>query len=111
MGVSLNHPSDQSVNWAGNVDSNWTQIESVYHGALNVDTLSYFFTGTTEQTLTPSTTINANSVAAGTVLNAYSAGTLFVPALATGSVTLRLRWGGLSGVLLGTGTITPPSSG
>jgi hypothetical protein len=106
MGISLNHPVAGAQSWFPDVDANWTTLENQYVARQNSDASIVSVTATTAETaLMSNATIPANALGVGTVLVAWGAFTIQVPSLTTPTVTLRLRWGGLSGVLLWTTTL------
>lgn len=112
MGISLNHPGDQSLDWASATDSNWSTLESSFVARQNSDTSTVTVTGTTSETaLMANASVPANGLAAGGVLAVFAGGSITIPANTAATFTWRLRWGGLSGVLLTSYTSTFSSSG
>jgi hypothetical protein len=80
MGIALNRSANQSVNWWGAVDANWSTIESSYYGRLKSDTSVVTVTGTTSETvLMNNTTVPANTLSPGVVLSVWAAGTIGSP--------------------------------
>lgn len=111
MGIPLNHPIEGSVGWAGSVGANWTTLQNQYVANEKSDTTRVTVSSTTSETvLMANTTIPANALAPGVVMPIWASGFLTIPANAAPTITFRLRWGGLSGVLLATSTFTPATS-
>jgi hypothetical protein len=105
MGIPLIHTARGNVGWFSDVDGNWSTLEGQYVAREKSDTSIVTVTGTTsETTLMANTTIPANALAVGTVLTTWMAGSITIPATSTPSITFRLRWGGITGVLLSTWT-------
>ena len=101
MGIPLIHPAKTAEAWFTGVDGNWTTLEGQYVARQKSDASSVSVTGTTSETaLMANATIPANALGVGIVLVHWAAFTIQVPSLSTPTVTLRLRWGGLSGVSL-----------
>jgi hypothetical protein len=107
MGISLNHLTEGAVAWFPTVDANWSEIESAYVAREKSDTGVVSVTGTTSETvLMNNTTIPANALAPGVPIRTFFAGTMNIAANTTPTITLMLRWGGLSGTDLGSIAIT-----
>jgi hypothetical protein len=107
MGIPLVHPAKGAESWFPAVDGNWKSLESFFLAREKSDTSIATVSGTTAETaLMANTTIPANTLAAGTVIPLWAAGSITVPSTTTGTVTLRLRWGGVSGVILATWTLS-----
>jgi hypothetical protein len=105
MGIPLVHTPQGKVDWFADVDGNWSTLESVYVARQKSDASIVTVSSTTSETaLMSNTTIPANALVAGTVLAIWAAGSVTIPANATPSITFRLRWGGISGVVLATWT-------
>jgi hypothetical protein len=111
MGVPLNHPIEGAVNWAGSIGANWTTLQSQYVARDASSTTEVTVTGTTSETLLMTATVPANSLAAGVVMPVWAGGSVFIPASTTPTITWRLRWGGLTGVVLVSIPFQPASSG
>jgi hypothetical protein len=101
VGISLNHQAEGAVGWFSPVDANWSTLESQFVARQNSDASVVTVSGTTAETaLMANTTIPANGLAVGTVLDDFSAGTVSIAAFTSPSVVWRLRWGGISGTIL-----------
>lgn len=110
MGLSLNHVAEGAVGWFGSVDSNWDTLESSYVARLQSDASVVTVTSTTSETLLmDNTTVPANALGVGTVIRCFAAGTVD-PAGVSGTVTFRLRWGGISGTVLTTAAFSVSGS-
>jgi len=111
MGVSLNHPIEGAVNWAGSIGANWTALQNQYVARDASPTSQVTVTGTTSETLLMTGSVPANSLAAGSVMPIYAGGFFSVPANTTPTITWRIRWGGISGIVLMTVNFNVASSG
>lgn len=112
MGIALNHPPIGSVGWAALVDANWATLEDQYVARQAGDTSVVTVTGTTAETaLMANTTIPADGLGVGTVLDVLAAGNWTIPANSSPTITWRLRWGGTLGVVLATWTWLPTTGG
>src|SRR5487761_2342203 len=108
MGIPLTHSPEGKVGWFGDVDGNWTTLETQDVARQKSDTGIVTVTGVTAETaLMANTTIPANALAAGAGLSLWAAGSVTVAANTTPSFTFRLRWGGISGTVLSTWTWGP----
>jgi len=101
MGIALNQINEGAVAWFPTIDGNWTTLEKSYVAQENADGTVVTVTSTTSETvLITSTTIPANSLAVGAVIANWAGGSIFIPASTTPTAEFRLRWGGLTGVIL-----------
>jgi len=111
MGTPLNHIGEGAVAWFSTIDANWSEIELDYLSRLKSDTSAVTVSNTTtEKVLMANTTIPANAINANVLFPVYAAGSISVAANTTPAMEFRLRYGGITGVVLADITWTMRSS-
>lgn len=101
MGLDLNRPVEGNTAWFTDIDDNWATLEDEFVARLKSDTSPVTVTGTTAETaLMANTTVPADSLDVGTVLDVWAAGYVTIAAMTTPTISWRLRWGGLAGTFI-----------